>query len=230
MPKQQRAIPASSLEFLKKLKQNNNREWFNEHKDEFLAQQGFIEKFADQLLYEMNKHDLIETLSGKKALHRIYRDTRFGTDKTPYRTEWSGSFVRATKQRRGGYYFRIEPGNSFVGGGFRGPSAPDLKLIRDDIAFDAAPLRKIINSKTFKNIFGTIQGEQVKTAPKGFDANHEAIDLLRYKQFIIMKRFTDEEVLAPNFVQQVNQVYKNMRPFFDYMSVVLTTDVNGLSI
>ncbi len=230
MSKQQQSISASSLEFLKRLAKNNNRDWFNDHKDEFLVQQGFMESFADQLLGELNKHDLIETPSGKKALHRIYRDTRFGTDKTPYRIEWSGNFVRATKQRRGGYYFRIAPGNSLIGGGFRNPNAPDLKLIRNDISFDPAPLRKIINNKNFKATFGTIHGEQVKTAPKGFDVDHEAIDLLRYKQFVIFKRFTDEEVLSPDFIKQANQVYKNMRPFFDYMSVVLTTDVNGLDI
>jgi uncharacterized protein (TIGR02453 family) len=230
MPKQAANIPVSSLEFLQLLKQNNNREWFNEHKEMFIKQQSFIEAFADSLLAEMNVHDLIETASGKNSLHRIYRDTRFSTDKTPYKVNWSGSFRRATKQRRGGYYFHIEPGNSYVTGGFHGPNTDDLKRIREDISYDAQPLRKILKSKSFLTTFETLKGEQLKTAPKGFDINNEGIDLLRHKQFILIKRFTDEEVLSPSFLKEVNQTYKNMRPFFDYMSDVLSTDTNGLPI
>jgi uncharacterized protein (TIGR02453 family) len=230
MPKQVATIPLSSLEFLKLLKQNNNREWFHEHKEMFIKQQSFIEVFAGALLAEMNVHDLIETASGKNSLHRIYRDTRFSSDKTPYKTNWSGSFRRASRQRRGGYYFHIEPGNSFAAGGFFGPNAEDLKRIREDISYDAQPLRKILKSKPFVTTFGALQGEQLKTVPKGFDANNEGIDLLRYKQFLLIRRFTDEEVLGPSFLKETNQTFKNMRPFFDYMSDVLSTDTNGLPI
>ena len=227
MSKPQPLIPASSLDFLKSLKKNNNRDWFNAHKNQFTEQQSFIESFAGLLLTELNMHDQIETPSGKKSLHRIYKDTRFSKDKTPYKTNWSGSFTRATKQRRGGYYFHIEPGNSIIAGGFWGPNTQDLKRVRDDIAYDAAPLRKILKSKSFVATFGTLQGEQLKTAPKGFDANNEGIDLLRYKQFLLIRNFTDQEVLSPTFLKEANQTFKNMRPFLDYMSSVLTTDVNG---
>lgn len=230
MPKSQPQLPASTLDFLELLKENNNRDWFNTHKDEFSIQQEFITHFADELLAELNIHDRIETLSGKKSLHRIYRDTRFSKDKIPYKNNWSGSFRRATKQRRGGYYFHIEPGKTFVVGGFHGPNADDLKRIRIDISADAAPLRKILADRSFIESFGALRGEQLKTTPKGFDANHEAIDLLRYKQFLLIKRFTDEEVLSPDFVIMVNQAFKDMRPFFDYMSEVLTTDINGEEI
>lgn len=221
MPKAPTHIPASALSFLTQLKQNNNRDWFNAHKDEYTTQLAHIETFASQLLAEMNHHDLIETLTGKKSLHRIYKD------KTPYKSNWSGSFTRATKQRRGGYYFHLEPGSSIIAGGFWGPNAQDLKRVRDDISYDPAPLRKILNSKSFKENFGNLQGERLKTAPKGFDTTNEALDLLRYKQYLLVRPFTDKEVLAPTFLQQANQTFKAMRPFFDYMSDVLTTDVNG---
>lgn len=220
-------IPASSLEFLKSLQQNNNRDWFNAHKDEFIEQQAFIEIFANGLLTALNMHDVIETASGKKSLHRIYKDTRFSKEKIPYKNNWSGSFRRAGKQRRGGYYFHVEPGNTFVGGGFQGPNADDLKLVREDISFDAAPLRKILKSKSFVETFGTLKGEQLKTTPKGFDPQDEAIDLLRYKQFLLIRRFTDEEVLSDTFLKEVSDTFKNMRPFFDYMSAVLSTGING---
>jgi len=223
-------ISPSSFDFLNKLKDNNNREWFITHKDTFENEQAAIATFAQALLQELNTHDLIETPSGKKALQRIYRDTRFSNNKTPYKTHWGGGFTRATKYRRGGYYFHIEPGNSFIAGGFWGPEADDLKRIREDIAFDASPLRKIIADSTFISTFKTLKGEQLKTTPKGFDANHEAIDLLRYKQFLLRRDFSDVGVLAPNFLHEAGQAYRNMRPLFDYMSSVLASDVNGIEI
>lgn len=223
-------IQSSNLEFLKLVKKNNNRDWFNAHKERYLKEQADIIDFADALLVEMNKHDVIETASGKKSLHRIYRDTRFSKEKIPYKTNWSGSFKRATKKRRGGYYFHIESGNSFVAGGFWGPEPQDLKRIRDEFAYDAVAFRKLLKNKNFIKTFGALKGEQIKTTPKGFEANSPAIDLLRYKQFILIKKFTDKEVLSATFVKQVNDTFRAMRPFLDYMTEVLTTDVNGISI
>ena len=223
-------IPSSAIGFLKSLKKHNNRDWFNLNKDKFLEEQLAIENFADALLLELNSHDIIETVSGKKSLHRIYRDTRFSKDKTPYKTNWSGSFRRATKFRRGGYYFHIEPGNSFIAGGFWGPNAEDLKRIRDEIAFDASPLRKILKKRSFISTFGSLQGEQLKTSPKGFDAGNDAIDLMRFKQFLVMRKFTDGEVLSETFLKEAGKTFKNMRPFFDHMSGILSTDNNGIKI
>lgn len=224
----QTQLHPSNFDFLNKLGQNNDREWFHAHKDEFQKEQGQIENFADTVLQELNTHDVIETPSGKKSLYRIYRDTRFSKDKTPYKTHWSGSFSRAGKFRRGGYYFHLQEGNTYIAGGFFGPSAEDLKRIRQEISFDAAPLRKILSSASFISTFETLKGEQLKTTPKGFDANDEAIDLLRYKQFLLIRKFSDQEMLSEDFLQQAGQTFKNMRPFFDYMSEILTTDINGL--
>ena len=228
--KQKLLIPASAIVFLRSLKKHNNRDWFNLHKDEFLEEQQAIERFADALLLELNSHDIIETPSGKKSLHRIYRDTRFSKDKTPYKTNWSGSFRRATKFRRGGYYFHIEPGNSFIAGGFWGPNTEDLKRIRDEIAFDASSLRRIVKNKSFISTFGSLQGEQLKTCPKGFDASNDAIDLLRYKQYLVTRKFTDAAVLSETFLKEAGKTFKNMRPFFDYMSRILSSDNNGIII
>lgn len=222
-------ILPSNLEFLKQLKKNNNRDWFAVHKERYLLELSQIEGFVDDLLVEMNKHDVIENPSGKKSLHRIYRDTRFSKDKTPYKNNWGGGFKRATKKRRGGYYFHIEPGNTFAAGGFWDPEPKDLKRIRDEFAHDASPVRKILKNKSFINTFGSLEGEQVKTTPKGFDADNAAIDLIRYKQFLLVHKFSDKEVLADDFLKQVNDTFKKMRPFFDYMTEVLTTDVNGVS-
>ncbi|MEP6806173.1 MAG: DUF2461 domain-containing protein [Flavobacterium sp.] len=223
-------IPKSSLDFLTQLKENNNKVWFDANKSKYLEELNHIETFAGALLQELSKTDVLETASGKKSVYRIYRDIRFAKDKTPFKTFWGGSFTRATSQRRGGYYFHLEKGNSFFAGGFWGPNAGDLKRVRSEFAHDSKPMQKILKSKTFVSTFGTLQGEQLKTAPKGYDVTHEAIDLLRYKQFLIIKRFTDDEVLSPNFLEQALQTCVNMRPFFDYMSEVLSTDSNGASI
>jgi len=223
-------ISKANFDFLNQLRKNNNRDWFNDHKEEYLAQHENMIAFANELLTELNKHDNIETASGKKSLFRIYRDVRFSKDKSPYKTHWAGGFRRATKELRGGYYFHIEPGNTMLGGGFWAPNKDDLQRIREDIATDASELRKILNSKNFKETFGELEGEQLKTCPKGFDKESPAVDLLRYKQFIISTKFTDQEVLSPDFVLKVVDAFKKMRPFFDYMSESVTTDENGVSI
>jgi uncharacterized protein (TIGR02453 family) len=223
-------IPESSLDFLHQLKTNNNKSWFEANKPKYLVELNHIETFAGVLLQELSKTDVLETHSGKKSVYRIYRDIRFSKDKTPFKTFWGGSFTRATAARRGGYYFHIEKGNSFLAGGFWGPNASDLKRVRSEFAQDPQSIQKILSSKSFVSTFGSLQGEQLKTAPKGYDVNHPAIELLRYKQFLIIKRFTDDEVLSPLFLKQALETFQNMRPFFDYMSEILTTDVNGASI
>ena len=224
-------IPASAFRFIEQLKENNDRNWFTAHETVYQQEASAIAAFADTLLAEMNRHDLIETASGTKSLYRIYRDVRFSKDKTPFGTYWGGRFKRAGKQRRGGYYYHFEPGDkSFLLCGFWNPAAKDLKLIRDDIAFDQRPLKRILTNETFVQSFGEMQGECLKTTPKGFDSDHEAIGLLRYKQYLIMQRFTDQEILGENFLQLSNQSIKNMRPFLDYMSEILTVNQNGTAL
>ncbi len=220
-------IPKTSLSFLKELNKNNNRVWFNDHKDKYLLARAPIVNFAELLIQKMNKTDHIETPSGKKALYRIYRDVRFSKNKTPYNTHWSGYLRRATKALRGGYYFRIEPGGSLLGGGFWGPNSADLKRIRDEIDADDTELRQIITSKKFKHYFTGLTGEKVKTAPRGYSKDHPSIDLLRHKQFLLIRNFSDQEVLEPDFIEHVVDTYKQMRPFFNYMSEILTTNLNG---
>ncbi|WP_295796232.1 DUF2461 domain-containing protein [Mucilaginibacter sp.] len=224
-------FPASAFKFINELKASNDRNWFAANKPTYLEEQARVAAFADRMLRELNLHDVIETAGGAKSMYRIYRDVRFSKDKTPFSTYWGGRFKRAGKQRRGGYYYHFEPGDkSFVMAGFWGPNTQDIKLVRDDIAFDPAPLRAILSNETFVNTFGALQGEQLKTQPKGYDGSHEAVDLLRFKQYLVMRRFTDEEVLSDNFIDLINEAFKNTRPFLDYMSEVLMTDINGILI
>jgi uncharacterized protein (TIGR02453 family) len=224
------SINKDAIDFLKDLSENNNREWFNTHKERYTEAHNNIIAFADSLITEMNKHDHIETVSGRKSLFRIYKDVRFSKDKTPYNGHWSGAFKRATKKLRGGYYFRIEPGNSRVVGGFFGPLPDDMKRIRQDIDANYEDWWNMLAGKTLTDTFGKLRGEKVGSAPRGYAKDHPAIDLLRHKQFIFRCEFTDEEVCAPDFLYKVNEAFIKMRPFLNYMSEVLTTDLNGISV
>ncbi len=223
-------LKQENLEYLKKLSKNNNRDWFNNNKDTYLENHKKIIGFAEAVLNELSKHDKIETISGKKSLHRIYRDRRFSKDKTPYKTSWSAGFKRATKELRGGYFFKIEADKAWLAGGFWGPNPADLKRIRQAIDLDAKPLKKVISSKSFKNYFGELHGEGVKTVPKGFDKNHPEIELLRRKQFMVVKEFSKQEMLSKGFHKEISKGFKNMRPFFNVMSEILTTNADGESI
>ena len=151
-------ISKPTITFLRNLSKNNNREWFNSNKDKWKAAQDELKGFLADLESEMNKFDAIE----KTKLFRIYRDVRFSKDKTPYNRHYSMSMSREGVFRRGGYYLRIEPKESFMAAGFWGPEPKDLKLIRDHISADPKPLRKIINAKKFKDLFGELEGEQLK--------------------------------------------------------------------
>ncbi len=219
-------IEKSTVQFLNKLAKNNNRDWFNKNKDEFKVTNENCKEFLAALETEMNKNDEIE----KTKLFRIYRDVRFSKDKTPYNKHYSMSLSRAGSFRRGGYFFRIESKEVTIACGFWGPEPKDLKLIRDHIAQDSKPLRKILNSKKFKDTFGKITGEQLKNTPRGYDKDHKDSDLLKFKQFFVAKNFPASKVTDPGFLKEVVKTFKAVRPWFDYMSDILTHDLDGVPL
>jgi len=224
------SISKSTFQFLKELEANNNRDWFNENKPRYQESHLEVIDFADDMLNGLKDHDEIETLSGKKSLMRIYRDVRFSKDKSPYKARFAGSFSRVKPQLRGGYFFNLQPGKTVVGGGFYGPNPDDLKLIRNHIAQDDTDLRNVLNDKVFIKVFGALMGEQVKTAPKGFDKEHPSIDLLRHKSMYVFRDFSDTEVLDKSFLNEAVNTFLALRPFFDVMTDYLTTDLNGISL
>lgn len=220
-------IQSHTFDFLRDLSQNNHREWFQEHKDRYTRAHENMIEFAEALHDRLSESDNLVPMTGKKILFRIYRDVRFSKNKAPYKNHFSGSFKRATPWLRGGYYFHIMPGGSFLAGGFWGPDKDDMKRIREEFAMDAQPMREIMADADFVSHFGALRGDELKTAPKGFDREHPDIDLIRKKQWIVSKEFTDKEVLGAGFVEKLATAYEAMRPFFDYFSDVLTTNANG---
>ncbi len=219
-------IQSSVLEFLKALSKNNNRDWFAENINTFRANEKAMKVFFSEVEAGLRNHDSID----KMQVFRIYRDIRFSKDKTPYKRFFSAWFSRTKPEYRGSYYIHIEPGATFIEGGFWEPNPADLLRIRKEFEMDDSYINKITTDQTFIKYFGKLEGDEVKTAPKGFDKNHPAIHLIRKKQFLITRKFTDKEVLQKDFADEILKTFIAMRPFFDYMSDVLTTNLNGESI
>ena len=219
-------ITKSTLQFLNTLKKNNNRDWFAEHKSDFKVEEVKVKSFFNHVLELLRTHDEIEKLK----VFRIYRDVRFSKNKTPYKHNFSASFSRTGQHRRGGYYLQIEPGNSFIATGFWNPEKNDLLRIRKEWEIDTSDLVNIIDNEKFKKVWGPLVGDELKTAPKGFDKEDPNIEFIRKKQFIFVKSFTDKEVLSNDFAKQVNDCFVTIRPYFDLMSNILTTNLNGESL
>lgn len=221
-------IDRATLDFLRALEKNNQRDWFNAHKERYLAALGNMVAFADALLARMSMYDRISTGSGKAGLLRIFADQRFHKDRPPYAPRFGGRLARVKPALRGGYFFRIQPGDrSHVSCGFMGPNPGDLKLIRQDIAYDHEPWRRILRSKVLRSRFGELIGGELLSVPRGIAKDHPAADLLRKKQFLLRRAFTDNEVLDPLFLEEVVKTWRAARPWFNHMSEVLTSDSNG---
>ena len=209
--------------FLKKLKKNNNRDWFAENKPKFKELELEIKTFGEELKDRLNEFDNVDRFK----LFRIYRDIRFSKDKTPFKTHFGLTWHRTKPLYRGGYYLHISPGKNFLACGFWDPNPNDLKRIRKELEYDAKEFRDIISSKEFFSVWGNLEGSELKTAPRNFDKNHPDIDLIRKKQYIFSISFSDEEVCEPQFINKLENALKMVRPFTDYMSDVLTSDENG---
>ena len=221
-----KSINPDIFTFYKDLDKNNNREWFESHKPRFKALESEVKDFNEIVKFGLEETDDIE----KVKMFRIYRDVRFSKNKTPYKTHFGVSFHRKKPNLRGSYYMHLAPQNSFIASGFWNPNPMDLLRIRKDLEMDAQELRDVITDFTFKKVWGELQGDVVKTSPKVFNIDHPNIDLIRHKQFLFIKRFDDKSVLSSDFQKEVIKNFSAIRPFFDLMTNVLTTDLNGVSL
>lgn len=219
-------LPNDLYSYLSDLQQNNNRDWFTNHKLRFKSIETQVKAFGEQLKDYLNHHDHIDRFK----LFRIYRDVRFSKDKTPYKTHFGLTWHRTKPLYRGGYYLHLSPGNNFLACGFWDPNPADLKRIRQEIDIDGGEYRSILHNKTFKSVWGEPQGEAVKTAPKGYAKDHPDIDLLRLKQHIFTIKYDDDIVGQPDFLDRADKALQAVRPFVDYMSEVLTTNADGESL
>jgi uncharacterized protein (TIGR02453 family) len=216
-------ISKKTLDFLKELSVNNNRDWFEANKAIFKSHQSEVKAVLERVKEGLSETDIIEKLK----MFRIYRDVRFSKDKTPYKDYFSGSLSRMGQSLRGGYYIHLKPGDAFLAVGFWDPNKEDLFRIRKEIETDARDFHELLNNKSFKNIWGNFQGDTLKTAPKGFSKEHPEIGLLRRKNFVFIHPLKDSDICSENFIPNTIKAFEVSRPFLDLMSDILTTDLNG---
>jgi uncharacterized protein (TIGR02453 family) len=211
------------LNFLTNLSNNNNKTWFDENRQDYDTARAAFENFINLLIDEFRVSDDLQDLTAKDCVARIYRDLRFSKDKSPYKTNmWATIAPGGKKMTRMGYHFAIQPqGRSILAGGMWEPSSEQLSNFRQAIDHHAAEFKKVANAKALVDYFGGIEGEKLKTAPQGYDRSHPEIELLQYKQVVVMHNFTDQEVLANDFMEQVVAGCKAMRPFLDYLDGIL---------
>ena len=200
------------IRFLRDLEAHNNRDWFLANKERYEEEVrepalAFIHAMAPRLT-QVSRHLVASEKKVGGSLMRIYKDTRFSKDKTPYQPHFAGSFSRLGKELRGGYYLRVRPGESFLAGGFWSPNSADLFRIRKEFELDDGPIRKILDHKNFTLTFGSkLEGEELKTAPRGFDKMDPNMDLIRKKGFVAVRRFTNKEVLADDFLEVIDESF-----------------------
>ena len=200
------------LQFLTELKENNNKDWFNENRKAYDASKEQMLFFTEIMIQELRKLDPdIPALSAKDCLFRIFRDVRFSNDKSPYKTNM-GSFIApgGRKSDLAGYYVHFEPRASFIGGGVWCPAPDVLRAIRMEIYDHPDGFKEVLYDADFKEYFGEIMGEKLKTAPKGFDKEFEDIDLLRYKSYAFGYSLTDEQVLSADLVELAVSVFRQL--------------------
>lgn len=215
-------ISKNTFKFLKALKANNNRDWFNANKADYQKSKTEFESFIDGLIPEIAKFDKgIAGLEGKKCVFRIYRDTRFSKDKSPYKTNLGGHMLaggRKNEHSSAGYYIHLEPGNSFLAGGAYLPPGPWIKAIRQEIDYNAKEFKAILNHKDFKEYFGEMEGERLKTAPRDYPKDHPEIELLKYKSFLAVHRMDDAMVASDQFHDHAVKVFQALHPFGSFLN------------
>jgi len=218
-------LKTSTLKFLKDLKKNNNRPWFEEHRKEYEAAKADFYELTEQLIKSIAGFDKpIGNLSVKDCIFRINRDVRFSKDKSPYKSNMAAYFNRAGKKGNGaGYYLHIESGNSFAGGGIWMPQPSDLAKIRQEIDYSFADWGKLIGNAAFKRTFtrGIISDDTLVRPPKGYEETNPAISYLKMKSFTVTQPFSDTDIQNKNFVKEVSKTFLTMQPLINFINTAL---------
>ena len=214
---------APVLSFLKKLEKNNNRAWFEEHREEYERALGRFEEFVAEMITEISAFDDLDGVTPKDCLFRIYRDVRFSKDKSPYKTGMGASIGAGGRKSKGfPYYLHVQPGNhSMLAGGWHDPLPEQLARWRAAVDKGASALKKIIGRKEFVAAFGGLAGEKLARVPRGYPADHPEHELLRLKEIAVWHTVTDKDLLSSSVVQNSAAVFKTMKPFLDYLGSIL---------
>jgi uncharacterized protein (TIGR02453 family) len=209
------------LEFLAQLKVNNNREWFQENKKWYDDSKKEVESFVSEIITTLSAIDpALQTPPMKDCMFRIFRDVRFGADKSPYKTNF-GAFIAhgGRKSSYPGYYFHFEPGESMLAGGVYQPQPDTLKLLRNEVYFHSTELKSILEKPSFKTIFNQLGDfDKMKKAPKDFPADFPDIDLLKYRSYIVSQQIPDKIVTSDNYQKTVLEMVRELQPFMAFLN------------
>ncbi len=221
-------IPKEGIEFLRELKEHNEREWFQPRKavyDEKLR--GPLLELVEALNEDLKRFAPEYRTEPSKAVYRIYRDTRFGEDKTPYKTHAAASFHHRSlgKHVSGGFYFHFSPSEFLVGGGLWKPGSKELLAIRRRIRSDPDALRSILAGKTFQKLLGEMTGERLKRPPKGFSADEPALDLLLYKQFLAGSQLDPKLIESPKAAMEIAKRFEAIAPLVEFLNAAIADGV-----
>jgi uncharacterized protein (TIGR02453 family) len=219
-----RGFPPDAMSFFRGLARHNTREWFKPRKHIFDEQ---VKAPMVELVMELDRAMLDfapdYVTDADKAIYRIYRDTRFSPDKTPYKTHIAASFARRgmAKHGAGGYYFSISHQEVEVGGGIYMPPPEALLAVRTHIAERHAGFRRLAAASPIKRLFGAVQGEQLARVPKGFCAEHPAADLLRFKQYLLFTTLDPAVITTPKLLPELEKRFRAIAPFLDFLNAPL---------
>ncbi|MFM7216656.1 MAG: DUF2461 domain-containing protein [Bacteroidota bacterium] len=214
----------STLKFLSRLKKNNRKDWFDEHREDYEIAREELKKLVGDFYTGISITDLeLSNLNPSKCIFRINRDIRFSANKSPYKTNMGAWLNRGGKNVvSAGYYLHIEPGNSFLAGGIWMPPAEELRKIRQEIEYNGDVLKSILNDRKFKSAFGGMDPEYaLKTAPKGYPKDHPDIALIRHTSFICWHGFNDEQVVQADFVKKLLTKAQLLTPFNRFLNTAL---------
>lgn len=215
-------FPREGIAFLRRLKKNNNRDWFEKHKSEYEATVKLpMQSFIASLQPSFDSFAPEFEVSPTKSLFRIYRDIRFSKDKTPYKTHVAAHFVLRGKPKGlegSGYYLHVEPGEVFIGGGIYMPDGDQLKKIRRAIDEKTKEFLAIVKNRSFVKRFGALDGEKLQRIPQGFAADNPMAEWLKFKQFFVGVEWKEEKCLRSSFVKDASQVFEEAAPLVTFLN------------
>ncbi len=220
-------LKKDTLDFLKTLKDNNYREWFNENKAWYERARADVEQLAGETIDAIGTFDSeIRLLEAKKCLFRIYRDVRFSPDKSPYKSHFGAIFRPRTMEKSSGYYLHIDSDESFISCGHYMLTPEQLKKMRRGIYSDFDMFKEIINEKNFKKEFGDLfrDEDSLQRVPNGFDKEHLAAEYMKLKRFYVVKPLTEEQLLSKDLVKYIAEMYKLMQPLSNFLNDILLED------
>lgn len=215
-------IKKTTLDFLRAVKINNNRDWFIKNRGQYDESRKNFETLIQDAINQIIEFDpIMKGLEVNSCVYRFNRDIRFSNDKSPYKTHFGAFIVKGGKKngdRYAGYYIHVEPGNSIIAGGAYMPPAPWLKAIREKIDEEPERLIEIIQNKDFVKYFGKLDGERLKKAPKGYPADHPNVDLLKLKSYLVVNEVKDDFIMSEKYFRHLIKVLRAMKPLNDYLN------------